>query len=247
MAESKQEAAVAVWKFQDNAVRIEMENDKPWFHAGDVCKVLGYANDTDALNKHCKKDGVAKRDSIDSLSRKQHVTFINEANLYRLVTRSKMPNAEKFTDWVTEEVLPSIRKTGGYALPGTQLEAALKAQNEVFAMELVKSGMRIQHLQAKCQTYQEIIKRIGFDPDDYQKSNKRGDKRIRIVRAGLRGGKGAEITYKGDLKTIGLMMQPNLPFIETVEAMPERIPFTKTQMALIQEAKATTSLQRSEA
>jgi anti-repressor protein len=105
-----------VKQFEDHTLRITTIDGEPWFLAKDVCEVLGYANASDSIKKHCKAGGIAKRDTPTS-SANQQITFINEANLYRLITRSRMPNSEKFTDWVTEEVLPSIRKNGAYITP----------------------------------------------------------------------------------------------------------------------------------
>ena len=96
------------------SIRVAEENGEPWFCAKDVTNILGYANGKDALAKHCKSNGVAKRDLIDKLNRKQSYSFINENNLYRLIMRSKTEFAERFQDWVCGEVLPSIRKHGAY-------------------------------------------------------------------------------------------------------------------------------------
>lgn len=91
-------------------IRTVEKDGKILFCGSDVAKALGYSNTRDALGKHCKKDGVAFYDTIDSLGRKQETKFINEGNLYRLIVKSKLPSAEKFETWVFEEVLPSIRK-----------------------------------------------------------------------------------------------------------------------------------------
>ena len=93
------------------------ENQEPLFCAIDVCKALGYSNGRDAITKHVEEDDVAKRDAIDSMGRIQQVTYVNEPGLYSLIFGSKMPDAKKFKHWVTSEVLPSIRKTGGYLAP----------------------------------------------------------------------------------------------------------------------------------
>lgn len=102
--------------FEENHIRIIVENGEPLFCAADVCKALGYANPADALRKHCVEGGIAKRDTPTS-SGVQPMAYINEPNLYRLVARSKMPHAIKFQDWVFGEVLPTIRKTGSYGKP----------------------------------------------------------------------------------------------------------------------------------
>src|SRR5699024_2360673 len=79
----------------------------------DVCKVLGIKNVSDTKSR-LNKDGVGTTEVIDSMGRKQQATFINESNFYKVVFQSRKPEAEKFTDWVTSEVLPSIRKYGTY-------------------------------------------------------------------------------------------------------------------------------------
>ena len=89
-------------------------NGKPYFSATACAKMLGYANPRDAIGRHCNADGVVKHDVIDSMGRTQRAKFITEGNLYRLITHSKLPAAEQFEKWVFDEVLPTIRRTGGY-------------------------------------------------------------------------------------------------------------------------------------
>ena len=98
------------------SVRIVMIDDGPWFCVADICDVLGYVNSRDALAKHCRESGVAKRD-IRSGGQMRELTFINEGNLYRLIIKSRKPEAVKFESWVCDEVLPAIRKTGYYVSP----------------------------------------------------------------------------------------------------------------------------------
>lgn len=92
---------------------LEIEG-KPWFPATACAKMLGYANPWKAINDHCKKDGLTKCEVIDNLGRTQSAKFITEGNLYRLIVHSKLPGAERFEKWVFDEVLPTIRRTGGY-------------------------------------------------------------------------------------------------------------------------------------
>ena len=96
------------------ALEILIIDGKENFPANDVAKQLGYSNPSDAVNRHCRKDGVVFHEVIDSLGRTQQKKFISEGNLYRLITNSKLPDAEKFETWIFDEVLPSIRKHGGY-------------------------------------------------------------------------------------------------------------------------------------
>lgn len=102
-------------------VRTLEEDGQILFCGKDVCTALGYANPSKAMGDHCK--GVTKRYTPTS-GGEQEMTFIPESDLYRLVFGSKLPNAEKFTDWVTDEVLPTIRKHGAYMTPET-LQAAI--------------------------------------------------------------------------------------------------------------------------
>lgn len=95
-------------------IRTLQVNDKTMFCGSDVAKALGYVNTKDAIIKHCKADGVAFYDLIDSLGRKQKAKFINEGNVYRLISHSKLPSAEKFESWIFDEVLPTIRMHGAY-------------------------------------------------------------------------------------------------------------------------------------
>ena len=95
-------------------IRVVMKEDIPMFSAIDVAKSLGYSDTDKAIRNHCKKS-----DSIfvlhgDGKPGGTAMKFIPESEVYRLIMRSKLPDAEKFQDWVVEEVLPSIRKTGGY-------------------------------------------------------------------------------------------------------------------------------------
>lgn len=90
------------------------ETNEPLFCASDVCTALGYANGRDAISKHVEEYDVAKRDIIDSLGRTQSASFVNESGLYSLIFGSKLDRAKAFKKWVTSEILPSIRKHGGY-------------------------------------------------------------------------------------------------------------------------------------
>lgn len=105
---------VTVFNFNQKQVRTIIDSDgNPLFCGKDVCGILGYANASDALSKHCH--GVAKRYPIvDSLGRTQDARFLTEPDLYRLIVSSQLPAAQEFEKWVFEEVLPTIRKTGQY-------------------------------------------------------------------------------------------------------------------------------------
>lgn len=96
-------------------VRTLQEDDSRILFCGkDVATALGYRDTVNALKAHCKEDGVVIHHLTDSLGRKQSAKFISEGNLYRLTTHSRLPSAEKFESWIFDEVLPTIRRTGGY-------------------------------------------------------------------------------------------------------------------------------------
>lgn len=96
------------------AIRTIEENEKVIFCGTDIASSLGYANPQKAIKDHCREDGVTFRSVIDNMGRTQQAKFIDEGNLYRLITHSKLPAAERFESWVFDEVLPSIRKHGAY-------------------------------------------------------------------------------------------------------------------------------------
>ena len=118
-------------------IRTVTVDNEPMFCLADVCKALDIEN-ISQLKTRLKKDGVITNEVIDRLGRTQKATFINESNLYKTIFQSRKPSAERFTDWVTSEVLPSIRKNGGYInnqenLTSEQIlaNAVLVAQNVI--------------------------------------------------------------------------------------------------------------------
>ncbi|AZJ19573.1 DNA-binding protein [Bacillus wiedmannii bv. thuringiensis] len=108
-------------KFSHNMfgnLEVLIKEGKEFFPATDVAKALGYSNPHKAIKDHCKPEGVNEA-LVPTNSGIQTKKFINEPNLYRLIVKSKLPQAEQFEKWVFEEVLPSIRKHGAYMTPNT--------------------------------------------------------------------------------------------------------------------------------
>ena len=105
--------SVQIFNFNQSNVRVQTVNHEPFFCLKDVAEILEI-KDTKAKNFNLKADGVENFPLIDSMGRKQEATFINEPNLYRVIFRSRKAEAVKFQDWIFEEVIPQIRKTGGY-------------------------------------------------------------------------------------------------------------------------------------
>jgi prophage antirepressor-like protein len=119
--------------FKGNQVRVAItEKGVPWFVARDVAEILGYANTSKAIEDHCKKAKSLKLLNnnetlllLEIKDLRSDTKFIIESDVYRLVMRSQLDEAEEFQDWVVDDVLPSIRKTGSYSIrPKTALELA---------------------------------------------------------------------------------------------------------------------------
>ena len=107
------------------SVRTTEIDGKTYFVASDVAKALGYAIPHKAVQTHCK--GVLKRNILTN-GGNQEVLVIPEGDIYRLVIKSQLPNAERFESWIFDEVIPSIRKTGGYAIGVPQNELSAETQ-----------------------------------------------------------------------------------------------------------------------
>lgn len=100
---------------------VEIDGDI-WLVASDITIILGYTNPSKAITDHCKEKGITKRYPLPTKGGVQLVTLISESNVYRLIVRSKLAAAEKFEEWLFEEVVPSIRKKGFYGqIDRTQL------------------------------------------------------------------------------------------------------------------------------
>lgn len=104
-------------------IRTVERDGEPWFCMADVCRPLGLR--TTPVKARLKEGGVITIDTADSLGRPNQLSFMNEANLYRAIFQSKKPEAEAFTDWVTEDVLPTLRKRGEYSIPERAPEVSL--------------------------------------------------------------------------------------------------------------------------
>ena len=102
--------------FENNefgSIRTQIINDEPYFCLADVCHALDLEQPS-RVKSRLKPDGVTTGMVIDSVGRRQNANFVNELNLYKVIFQSRKESAERFTDWVAGEVLPSIRKTGSY-------------------------------------------------------------------------------------------------------------------------------------
>ncbi len=160
-------------------IRAVTIDNEPWFVGKDVAESLGYSNARDTISKHVDKEdkGVAK---CDTLGGKQNLSVINESGLYALIFGSKLDSAKKFKHWVTSEVLPSIRKNGGYVsnqenLTNEQIlaNAMLVAQNVIAEKEkqitemkpkaLFADAVATSHTSILVGELAKILKQNGMD------------------------------------------------------------------------------------
>ncbi len=109
---------ITLFSFESHEIRTLTIDGNPWFVGKDVAEALGYTNPNKAMGDHCK--GVTKRYPLSTAGGTQDVRIINEPDTFRLIVGSNLPEAERFERWLFEDVLPSIRKTGSYALPDAQ-------------------------------------------------------------------------------------------------------------------------------
>lgn len=121
--------------FEESSFTILGDVLNPLFIAQQVCKILGYAKPQNAVAQHCDPEDVTKVEMLDRLNRKQLVNCVNESGLYALIFGSKLPKAKQFKRWVTNEVLPAIRKQGAYISDKLTYEEALKIVEEKHANE----------------------------------------------------------------------------------------------------------------
>ncbi len=149
-------------------VRTLEENGTVLFSGTDVAKALGYSNPRDALARHCRC--VVKRDVPHPQTENKEIemTFIPEGDVYRLIARSKLPGAEQFERWVFDEVLPSIRKNGGYiagqeAMTAEELmaKALLVAKKTIEEKEAELSRKQVENaiMAPKADYFDELVDR----------------------------------------------------------------------------------------
>ncbi len=196
------------------AVRTLMKDGQPWFVANDVANALGYSKPRNAVATHVDEDDALKQGLIDSLGRTQQMTFINESGFYSLVLASRLPNAKKFKRWVTAEILPTIRKTGGYV--GNEdmfVESYLP-----FADDAVKNLFRLNLI-----TIRQLNEKIKKDEPLVQFANQVADtenvidigRMARLAKAeNIRIGRNRLFRF---LKECGVFMTNNLPYQQYIE------------------------------
>jgi len=163
------------FSFATQSVRITVDAGEPWFCLRDVCDVLGVENSSRVATEICKSDGVRETYPIrDRLGRPQFPVFINEPNLYRVIFRSNKVEARRFQDWIFEEVIPTIRKTGQYtaqptpATPPAPVHREYKTRSieevklaRTLSREIDALANRINEVGAKQKIWRAIHKECG--------------------------------------------------------------------------------------
>lgn len=139
---------------------VETENGKVLFRANDVAKALGYVETAKAVRTHCKGVSVLDTPYENQLGTVVMLPtkYIPEADVYRLVMRSKLPEAEKFQDWVCEEVLPSIRKHGGYLTDAALQRVVTEPDFLIGLANAIKEERKNRlEMEAKCEEQKMLI------------------------------------------------------------------------------------------
>ena len=194
-------------------VRTVCINGEPWFVGKDIAKILGYRDTSDALKKHVDAEDKLSRYFADS-GQNRLMYVINESGFYSLVLSSKMPTAKKVKHWVTSEVLPTIRKTGGYVDdPDKFADYYLP-----FADEATKQMFKIQH-----EYIRQLHSRINTDKPKVDFANQVADTTNVICMndmaklaadRGIRIGRNRLFSW---LRVKGILMMNNIPYQEYIE------------------------------
>ena len=184
---------LAIFKFQKHNIRVVERNGQPWFLAKDVCIVLGLHDTYKAIQTLEDDEKLTRKIFVSGQNRE--MWFINESGLYAIIIRSSKPEARKFRKWITAEVLPAIRRTGGYMPDTLPLNQAKNIM-----IEFLHGQKRLDD----CERLIEAIRPVcGFGTT----SSKNGKPRIELCRSYWRA--------PSKNKPLTLMVQPELlPLLE---------------------------------
>lgn len=129
-------------------IRTIQQNGEPWFVGKDVADILGYQNGSRDVNRHVDEDYFQNYQN-GTFESNRGLTIINESGLYSLILSSKMPKAKEFKRWVTSEVIPAIRKTGGYIAGSENMtDAEIMAKAVLVAQSTIRQrDQRIKELE----------------------------------------------------------------------------------------------------
>lgn len=145
------------FQFEGHDVRAIAIDGEPWFVGKDVAEALGYSNTRKAIRDHLDDDEKMEERIVTPSRGKQKMTLINESGLYSLILSSKLDSAKKFKKWVTNEVLPSIRKNGGYIYGQENM-----SEDELLSRALILANSKILSLESKNEQLEEEKQDVTF-------------------------------------------------------------------------------------
>ena len=170
-------------------IRTMVIDGEPWFVGKDVAEALGYERPTDTVRKRVDDEdrGISK---METPSGKQEMTIINESGIYTLVLGSKLESAKRFKRWVTSEVLPTIRKTGGYSKPMTGAE-----QIRLLAKGATELYEQVDKVETKIETLENDMPLYGCEIEEVSQHVRR--KTVSVL-----GGKDSEAYNDGSIRSL---------------------------------------------
>lgn len=144
-------------------IRVVVLDGEPWFVGKDVAELLGYSDTVNGIKQHCR--GVVKHHPIvDALGRRQDARIIGEPDLWRLVAKSQLPEAQRVEAWIFEKVLPAVRRTGGYSVAATvvpeNFAAALRLAADQ-AEQIAHQAAIIEHQQTAVSEAESAVAFVG--------------------------------------------------------------------------------------
>lgn len=188
-------AAIVPFDFEEQAVRVIMRDDAPWFVAADVCRVLEIGNPSDVVRR--MDDDEVTLDIIEGNHRPTNL--VNESGLYALILTSRKPAAKRFRKWVTAEVLPALRTRGRYELPGGEpqmreisadrLIELLQSENQLLRSQVARPKRKRKPATVMSDAErQEILRLIrgGLSLAQISRLTGRSPSAISLMRSGLR-------------------------------------------------------------
>ncbi|AGI35675.2 phage repressor protein/antirepressor Ant [Mannheimia haemolytica USDA-ARS-USMARC-185] len=131
-----------IFNFNSNLVRVELFENQPHFCLLDVCEIFEIQNSRRVQSEMLDPQGVRQAYILAKDEKKRKTSFINEPNLYRIIFRSEKPVAKEFQNWVFEEVLPQIRKTGKYALQNNQQNLPLALPEKKYTFDFTEDELQ---------------------------------------------------------------------------------------------------------
>ena len=158
------ENEIQVWNYESSEIRTVQVNGEPWFVGKDVADILGYQNGSRDINRHVEEEDRCKIMIFDGRQDKETIV-INESGLYSLILSSNLPNAKQFKRWVTNEVLPSIRKHGSYSVqsqfadlsPQLQVLIQMETRQKQIEARQAEQATALAGLEQKLQNTCEVI------------------------------------------------------------------------------------------